>query len=140
MFYSKKGCSKARKDVLKQERMFWNGIGHSEIVFFKTTSSIFCLFCSKKCAKVQWHIACLKMSRTHIPHTFQNGFCTHTHDRTLHVCVHARTFATHTLIFFHILLWIIFNLSWTLLPFLTPKLSHLLDLEQIWQILSIPWS
>ena len=38
-------------------------------------------------------------ARTHIPHSFQNGFRTHTHrcDRTLHVCVRGRTFATHTL-------------------------------------------
>ena len=40
-----------------------------------------------------------RAARTHIPHTFQNGFRTHTHtcDRTSHVCVRARTFATHTL-------------------------------------------
>ena len=34
--------------------------------------------------------------RTQIPHTFQNGFRTHTCDRTSQVCVRARTFATHT--------------------------------------------
>ena len=39
-----------------------------------------------------------RAARAHIPHTFQNGFRTHTHDRTLHVCVRARTFATHTLL------------------------------------------
>ena len=57
-------------------------------------------FCSKKCAKVRSHIARPNKGRTHIPHTFQNGFRTHTHtcDRTSHVCVRARTFATHTLV------------------------------------------
>ena len=42
-----------------------------------------------------------RAARTHIPHTFQNGFCTHVHmcDRTSHACVCARTFATHTLLF-----------------------------------------
>ena len=41
-----------------------------------------------------------RAARAHIPHTFQNGFRTHTHtcDRTSHVCVRARTFATHSLV------------------------------------------
>ena len=34
-----------------------------------------------------------RAARTHISHTFQNGFCTHTCDRTSHVCVCARTHA-----------------------------------------------
>ena len=40
-----------------------------------------------------------RAARTHIAHTFQNDFRTHTHtcDRTSHVCVRARTFATHAL-------------------------------------------
>ena len=40
-----------------------------------------------------------RAARTHIPHTFQNGFRTHMHtcDRTSHMCVRARTFATHSL-------------------------------------------
>ena len=40
-----------------------------------------------------------RAARKHIPHTFQDGFRTHTCDRTSHVCLRARTFATHTLLF-----------------------------------------
>ena len=79
-----------KQDILKQ--------------FFKTKSSIFCLFCSKKCAKVQSHIAPLNMSRTHThPAHFSEWILhahTHTCDCKSHVCVRARTFATHTLVKF----------------------------------------
>ena len=39
-------------------------------------------------------------ARTHFAHLFERSFRTHTHtcDCTSHVCVRARTFATHTLI------------------------------------------
>ena len=38
-------------------------------------------------------------ARTHMAHTFQYGFCMHMHtcDGTLHMCMLARTFATHPL-------------------------------------------
>ena len=38
------------------------------------------------------------IARTHFAHMFQKSFHTHTCDRTSHVCVRARTFATHTLV------------------------------------------
>ena len=61
--------------------------------------AIFGHFSSEKCAKSdRTSHAQKRAARTHIPHTFQNGFCTHMHtcDHTSHVCVRARTFATHT--------------------------------------------
>ena len=55
-----------------------------------------------------------RAARTHISHTFQNGFCTHTHtcDRTSHVCVCARTFATLTLHFRLFCKYYAFELFW----------------------------
>ena len=80
MIQNRKGCSKAGKYVLKR--------------------SISCIFVPKSVQKCDRTSHALKRAaRTHIPHTFQNGFCTHTHtcDCTSHTCVRARTFATHTL-------------------------------------------
>ena len=48
-----------------------------------------------------WCVTSLKMpARTHIAHMSKKSFRTHTHtcNRTSHVCVRARTFATHALI------------------------------------------
>ena len=80
MIQNRKGRSKAGKDVQK--------------------CSIFWQFCSKSVQKCDRTSHAQKSAaRTHIPHTFQNGFRTHTHkcDHTSHVCVRARTFATYTL-------------------------------------------
>ena len=73
-----------------------NGI--LEQFLIKTKNIFFWPFWCKKCAKVSSHTR-KRAARTHIAHTFQKGFRTHTHtcDRTSHVCVCARTFATHAL-------------------------------------------
>ena len=74
-----------------------------------------------------------RSARTHISHTFQNGFRTHTHtcDSTSHVFVFARTFATHTL-------WITqmnFNfekIRWSIFGFLN-FFWKVLD-DSLWQV------
>ena len=75
----------------------------SKVVLKRSISGNFVLKSVQKCAKCDRtsHVQ-KRAARTHIPHTFQNGFRTHTHtcDHTSHVCVRARTFATHTLVFF----------------------------------------
>ena len=74
---------------------------HTFYTFFESKSSIFFQFCVQSVQKCDRTSHTQKRSaRTHISHTFQNGFRTHTHtcDRTSHVCVRARTFATHTLV------------------------------------------
>ena len=91
MFESRKGCSRAEKDVLNRK-------GCSRIVL-RPKKAICYPFVTKSVQK--WgrtSHARKQAARTHISHTFQNGFRTHTHtcDRTSHVCVCARTFATHT--------------------------------------------
>jgi hypothetical protein len=60
---------------------------------FETKSSIFWQFVPKSVQKCDRTSHAQKRSaRTHISHTFQNGFRTHTHtcDRTSHMCVRAR--------------------------------------------------
>ena len=88
-FYSL-GCSKTEYDDPKQERVFQSRKECSKTGNFVPKSV-------QKCNRTSH--AQKRAARTHIPHTFQNGFRTHTHtyDRTSHVCVRARTFATHTL-------------------------------------------
>ena len=72
----------------------------SKVVLKRSISGNFVLKSVQKCAKCDRtsHVQ-KRAARTHIPHTFQNGFRTHTHtcNRTSHVCVRARTFATYTL-------------------------------------------
>ena len=72
----------------------------SKVVLKRSISGNFVLKSVQKCAKCDRtsHVQ-KRAARTHIPHTFQNGFRTHTHkcDHTSHVCVRARTFATYTL-------------------------------------------
>ena len=72
----------------------------SKVVLKRSISGNFVLKSVQKCAKCDRtsHVQ-KRAARTHIPHTFQNGFRTHTHtcNRTSHVCVRARTFATHAL-------------------------------------------
>ena len=95
MFESRKGCSKAEKDALNRKRMFQNS--------FKTKkNAIYYPFVTKSVQK--WgrtSHARKRAARTHISYTFQNGIRTHTHtcDRTSHVCVRARTFATQSLLY-----------------------------------------
>ena len=88
-FQSKKGCSKMGQDILVLEQFLRQKIAFSGNFVPKSV---------QKCDRTS-HTQ-KRAARTHIPHTFQNGFRTHTHtcDRTSHVCVRARTFATHTLL------------------------------------------
>ena len=85
--------------VLKQNKVIQNRKGHSkagkDVVAF---SDNFVPKSVQKCGRTSH--AQKMAARTHIPHTFQNGFCTHTHtcDRTSHVRVRACTFVTHSLI------------------------------------------
>ena len=73
MIQNRKECSKAGKVVLK-----------------------LAILSQKVCESAIAHRTAKKGPHARTSHTFQNGFRTHTFDRTLHVC--ARTFATHTLV------------------------------------------